>query len=201
VGEPQPEELATSKKLIREGKYEEALGTIKDFENKPEISDVDKLSAFILKGRVYSYTNRFQKAVKVGDLVYNLSQKMGSVSGKIEALHLKSLTGWLGNYDESLDIALEAERLIESLEKETSSKLLRERADNQFFIGFAYIFKGDYNKALELALLSLSFRERMGEKIDIALTFMLIGYIYNTKGEPRATYYCRRKTHHASYYG
>ncbi|MHA1985971.1 MAG: tetratricopeptide repeat protein [Promethearchaeota archaeon] len=181
--EPQSKELLTAKKLMREGKYKEALDVIKDFETKIGISDEDKLSALILEGRIYIYTQKFQKVVKVGDLAYNLSQKLGTVSGKIEALYLKSSMVWLGNYDKALEMALEAESLVDNYEKETSLELPRIRADNQIAKALAYIFKGDYNKALELALLSLSFWEKMGEKIDIAYNYLIIGYAYNTKGE------------------
>ena len=79
--EVQPEDLVDAKKLMREGKYEEALGTIKLFENQSGTSDEYKLSALILEGSLYIYTRRFQEAVKVGEVAYKLSQKLGSISG------------------------------------------------------------------------------------------------------------------------
>jgi tetratricopeptide (TPR) repeat protein len=178
-----PEELVEAKKLMREGKYEEALGTIKLFENVSGISEENKLSALILEGRLYTYMWKFQEAVKVGDDAYKLSQKLGSVSGSIEALLLKSNITFLGNIREARDITLEVEELIDSLEKETSVELIRERAVTQFIKAWVYNMSIDYNKALESALLSLSFRERLGKKRGIAAIYLLIGYIYNNKGE------------------
>ncbi len=99
-----PEELEEAKKLMREGKYEEALGTIKLFENKAGISDEEKLSALILEGNLYTYTNKFKEVVKVGDTAYKLSQKLESINGSIEALLLKSHLVYTGSPSEALDI-------------------------------------------------------------------------------------------------
>lgn len=184
VLESLPEELAEAKKLMREGKYEEALGTIKLFQNKSGISDDKMLTALILEGRLYTYTNNPQDIVKIGEVVYDLSQKLGNIPGVIEALLFKSHTANLGNLDEALDISQEADNLIVSFEKETSSELVREKAANLSRKGWIYYIKGDYNKALEFALLSLSLRERLGKKMGIANTYGLIAGIYTTKGEP-----------------
>lgn len=108
VLEMQPEELGTAKKLIRQGKYEEALSTIKKFKKKPGISDEDKLSALILEGRLYSCTLKLQEAVKVGDVAYRLSQKLGTASGTIEALLLKSNIVYLSKFSYALEIIQEA---------------------------------------------------------------------------------------------
>ncbi|MHA1985967.1 MAG: tetratricopeptide repeat protein [Promethearchaeota archaeon] len=183
VLESQSKELLNAKKLMREGKYEESFSIIKDFEEKTGISDEDKLSALILKGRLYTYIGKINEAVKVGELTYNLSQELGSMSGAIEALLLKSTMVLLGNLDKALDIILEAENLIDSLEKKTSSEYPRERATNLFWKSYVYYYKTDYTKALESALLSLSYRERLGKKMGIASTYLLIGWIYYGKGE------------------
>lgn len=88
--ESQPEELVAAKELMRGGKYEEALGTIKDFEKKSGISEEDKLSALILEGKLYFYIGNYKKSAEVGEHAYNLSQEVGNVSGTIEALFHKS---------------------------------------------------------------------------------------------------------------
>lgn len=183
VVESQSKELLTAKKLMREGKYEEALEIIKNFENKAGISDEEKLSALILEGRLYTYIGKFQEAVRVGDDAYYLSQKLGSVSAIIRALLLKSNTVQLGNLDEALNITLEAENLMDSLEKETSLEFPRERAVNLYAKAQVYFLKEDYDRALESALINLSFRERIGKEMGIANTYILIGYIYFGKGD------------------
>ena len=178
------EELVTAKKLIRDSKYEEALGTIKLFQNKSRITEEDKLSALILEGKLYMYIGKIQEAIKVGEIAYNTSQKLGNIPGTIEALLLKSNTTFLGNPDKGLEITQEAENLIDLLEEETSSELLRERAANLYAKAWAYNNKGDNNKALELAQQSLSLRKKLGKKISIAHTMRLVGYSYNNIGEP-----------------
>jgi tetratricopeptide (TPR) repeat protein len=178
------DELIAAKKLMRESKYEEALGTIKLFENKVGITDEEKLSALILEGKLYLYIGKLQEAIKVGEFAYNISQKLRNISGTIEALLLKSNITFLGDPDECLKITQEAENLIDKLEKETSSKLLRERAANLYAKAWGLNNKGDYNAAMEPARLSLSLRKKLGKKLSIALTLRLVGHIYDRIGEP-----------------
>jgi len=169
---------------MREGKYEEALGTIKLFENRPGISEEEKLSALVLEGKLYGYTRKLLEIVKVGDEVYKISQKLGRSREKFESLIFKSNILFLGNHDQALDFALEAEDLINSLEKEESREPIREKTAVLFIKAWTYYMRGDYNKALESALLNLSFRERLGKKMGIADACALIGYTYMVKGEP-----------------
>ncbi|MFW9873681.1 MAG: hypothetical protein ACFFG0_11295 [Candidatus Thorarchaeota archaeon] len=102
---------------------------------------------------------------------------MGSDSGSSEALLLMSNIIFLGNVCEARNITLEVEELIDSLEKEISVELIRERAVTQFIKAWVYNMSVDYNKVLESALLSLSFRERLGKKRGIAAIYLLIVYM------------------------
>jgi len=171
----------TAKKLMREGKYEEALGIIKDFEKKVGISDEDKLSALMLEGRLYVYTMRLQKAVDVGEPAYNLSLKLGNTSSTIEALLIKSNIGRLGKFDNALELIQEAELLIDSLERETNSELPRERANASFIKAWIYNIKGKTREALELALEALTQGEKIKNNIMVAYNLYLVGNIYYSK--------------------
>ncbi|MHA2039455.1 MAG: tetratricopeptide repeat protein [Promethearchaeota archaeon] len=185
VTKSQSTELSKAKKLMWEAKFKEALTIIKNFEKKVGISEDDRLTALILKGRIHINAQNYQEAVNVGEIAYDISEKLGSVSGKIGSLFVKFFTAFLGNYDEGLDIALEAERLIDQLEKNSSSDLTRERAENLFEKGWAYTFTGDYDKALESALQSLSIEEKLGRATNLALIHTLIGTIlYSGIGKP-----------------
>ena len=70
-------ELDNAKKLMGQGKYEEALALISNFEKKEGLSSKDKLSSLILKGKIYTYSQHYEDAVKVGELAYQMSQERG----------------------------------------------------------------------------------------------------------------------------
>jgi tetratricopeptide (TPR) repeat protein len=177
------QELEKAKILIRESKYEEALSVINDFGNKPGITEERKLSALLLEGITYAYIGRFQESVEVGVIAYNLSQKLGDQYSSIKALLLQSNKLFFGNTEDALNITTEVENSIESLEKKTSSKYPQEWASNLLTKAWIYFITGEYNKALEAALLSLKFRKKFEKKFSIATTYNLIGFIYGSKGE------------------
>jgi tetratricopeptide (TPR) repeat protein len=186
VLESQAEELETAEKLIQEGKFEEALVTIKNFMKKSGISEEERLSALILEGRLHGYTVEVHEMIRVGELAYKLGQKLGSVPETIEALIIKSLILHFGKLDESLEFINEAEILIDRLTKETKSELPQERADTLLAKSWAYLYKGDLKMALELALQGLSLRENLDEEIPSGYydANLLLGYIYIMRGDP-----------------
>jgi len=190
VDNSQPEELEIAEKLIRENEYEEALSTIKNFENKAGISNEDKLSALILEGKIYFYIENWQEAVRVGELTYHLSRKLGKLPEIIESLIVKALIMHIGKPDSTLELIHEAEMWVDRLAKETDSKLLQERAVLLLAKSWAYVYKGDTIMALKLALKGISVRNNLDEKIRSNKSIfmnvdpdLLLCYIYQIRGE------------------
>jgi tetratricopeptide (TPR) repeat protein len=181
--ESKSEELLYAKRLRYEGKLMESFDIVKKLEEKGGLTDQEQLSIHILKGRVYAVTHQYEDTVKEGEYAYRLSQSLGKLSESITALLLQSHIVFLGHFDEALDFALKGEDLLNSLESESSSDLSGKKATLLHMKTWIYYFKGDYNLALEQAQYCLVLREKMGGKLNIAYTLLIIGYIYNQIGE------------------
>ena len=106
-----PEQLIHAEELIYNGKVEEALEIVINFEKMSKITPKDRLSALLLKGSIYNFTHQHKKAVEVGGLAYSMSQELGLVPESIEALLIKAWMLRLGKVGEALKLILEAEKV------------------------------------------------------------------------------------------
>lgn len=177
------EELLYAKRLRYENKFMESLEIVKKLEEEGGLNDQDQLTIHILKGRIFAVSHQYENAVKEGDRAFRLSQSLGKISESITALLLQSHIVFLGQFDEALNFALEGEKLLNSLVPESSSDLSGKRASLLHIKTWIYYFKGDYNLALEQAKYCLVLREKMGGKLNIAYTLLIMGYIYTQIGE------------------
>ena len=178
-----PEELNHANKLMREGKFQESLKIIDGLEKGSTLSPGDRLSLLILKGKIYTITQRYGESVKVGKESYHLSKSLGRVNETLTSLLFKANCLFLRRYDKALDYLLEAEELLNSLTDASPSYLSRQRANILFRKAWAHFFKANINDALESALESLPLQEKLGRKAETAYTLQLLGDIYYYKGE------------------
>ena len=176
--DPRPREFLRLEQLINEAKFEDALKTIENFEKKESLTPEDQLSMLLLKGRIYAYNAQIKDAVKVGEQTYLMSLKLGLVSESIDALFLKAYMMFLGGSDKALEFILEAEKKINSLADKSSSNIPRQKGEFLYLKSWFYFIMGEQNTALESAKETLSLRKKLGNKLDIALDNLLMGYIY-----------------------
>jgi tetratricopeptide (TPR) repeat protein len=180
--EQQTKELIHASQLMRDGKYEKALETIINFEKKGAFTPREQLSALLLKGRIYSHNHQYEDAVKVGELAYQSSQRLGVVSESISALILKAQMVFIGKFENALQAILEAERLINSFPEDSAPDVSRQKANVLYLKAWIYFFMA-LNEDLEIAMECLELRKKTGNRIGVAYTLLLIGYIYVQKGE------------------
>lgn len=181
--EQQPKELTHASQLMREGKYKKALETIINFEKEGAFTPREQLSALLLKGRIYSRNHQYEDAVKVAELAYQVSQKLGIVSESISALILEAQTVFLGKFEKALQVISEAEKLLNSLPEDSSPNVSRQRVNILYMKAWIFYFTGVLNEGLEIALQCLALRKKTGNRIGVSYTLILIGYIYWQKGE------------------
>jgi len=179
-------ELNKAIKLLIEGKVRDALEILISLEKKRILKPGNQLFCLLLMGTIYALEGQHEDAIKVGELAYQMSQKQGNVTISINALALKSYVILLGNIEKGLDFILEAEKLINTLPNKSSMLILPLQWELMQNKSWAFFFKGNYNKALELAQQSQVFLspEIIGNDMRIGSTLMLIGYIYLSSGEP-----------------
>lgn len=179
-------ELNIARKLLIEYKTRDALEILISLEKKRILKPGDQLLCLLLKGTIYVLAGQLEDVIMVGELAYQMSQKQGKVTESISALIFKSYVIQLGKIEEGLDFILEAEKLINSLPDKSSRFLLNLKWELLQNKSWAYFFKGDYNKALELAQQSQTFLlpENFGDNLRIPYTLMLIGFIHLSSGKP-----------------
>jgi len=178
-----PEQLIYAEELLYNGKVEEALEIIMNFEKKGELTPKDQLSVLLLKGWIYWCKTQMKDAVEVGELAYSMSQELGLVPESIEALNLRALIWFLGNVDKALSLILEAEKLLNSLSDESSANIFKLKSSLTFSKSWIYFHKSDFNIALDLALEALTLGEKIKNNVIVGYNLILIGYIYMGKGE------------------
>ncbi|MFX1532544.1 MAG: tetratricopeptide repeat protein [Promethearchaeota archaeon] len=179
-----PSELIRVEELICEAKFDETLEMIEEFELKSHPTQKERLSVLIIKGRIYNYKYKWNKAVDIGEQVYKESQEIGDTTLIIDALLLKSnpQNPYI-NLDNSLKYVLEAEKKNKKIDKSLSSDYMRRKASILLCKAKIYLPTGLYKKALRHALQSLEIWEKLNRKIDVAYTFQVIGYIYEGMGD------------------
>ena len=117
-------ELIKASQLTGEGKLKEALKIISDFEKRSNISDHDLLLCKLLKGRIFSRTSQYLKAINHSKQIIQESQKQGDLISFFDALliqaHCYIMTG---NLSQGEPILIQAEELFKKLEVETEIEL------------------------------------------------------------------------------
>lgn len=172
-----PEELARARELMDQAKLDEALEFIEQYEKSESLSPKDQLSALLIKGRAYLYKQRTRKALQAFEVAYQMSQDLGLVPESVSALIGKAYIGFIGDLDKAFTYVLNAERNLNSLDDDPSTGMLRR---NLLLIkSWILFFQGKNKKATESAekYLRLTEEEQLGNKLDLALIFLLLGYI------------------------
>lgn len=182
MADSKSEKLKQVEQLIREAKLEQALDIVINYEKKSSLTDKESLSVYILKGRILSYTS-LRKAYEIGDIAYLQSKKLNDKVNSVEALLLKlSLISAL-KMDVVLNFVIEAENLLNSSTIDLALDYNRLRAGIKYVKALIKNFKGEYNRAEELAFECLEIREKLGYKLDITQTFYLLSLIYSMKSD------------------
>ncbi|MFW9970405.1 MAG: tetratricopeptide repeat protein [Candidatus Odinarchaeota archaeon] len=177
-------ELLHIEHLIYECKFEEALNRIINLEKKKDICLQGQLEASILKGKVYLYSEKYNKAAEAGELAYNLSQKLKNTTGIIDALLIKAYIIFSGKLEKAYNFITEAENQINSLPNESSLDICEQKANLILIKSIIFRTNNDLNKALELALNWLNLKENTGKKLDISRIYWHLGEIYLYKSDP-----------------
>ncbi len=187
MSDPRPEELIKTEELMYNGKVEEALEKLNNFENYSELIPKERLWALLLRGWSYVYKMRYRRAVEVGEHAYLMSKELGMESETIDALIIKARMDSLGKFDEANEYLLEAENLLASLEEKTPHKHLKLEYGILFSKANIYRVKGNYNKALEVSIESLDLGKKIGNKIMVAYNYLQLSGLNLIRGNPNVS--------------
>jgi tetratricopeptide (TPR) repeat protein len=175
-----PKELLQARELIDQAKFREALEIIEKFEKGESLSPEDQLSTLLTKARIYAYSGPLEKYVKLSESAYQMSQDLGLVAESIEALIGKAYILWIGDIDKATSYVLDAERMLNSLADDSSTRVLRR---NLLFIkSWTLNFKVNFRAAAKSARECLRLSKEQGNKLNLASGFNLLGWINLNQG-------------------
>ncbi|MHA2035539.1 MAG: tetratricopeptide repeat protein [Candidatus Hodarchaeales archaeon] len=183
MSDPRPKELIRAEELTKNGRMEEALKIIMNFERISELSPKDQLSALIQRGYIYNLKQQHKKTVEVGELVYSMSQELGLIPESIDGLILKAWMVRFGKVNEAFNLIFEAEKLFSSLSDDSPVHYANLNLHLKSTKAWIYFHMGDHNKALELATEALPQAKNTKNMVMVASNLFLIGYLYYTKTE------------------
>lgn len=172
-----PKELARARELKDQAKLEEALEIIEKYEENESVSSSDQISALLMKAKIYRYYSDFKKVQEISECAYQMSQELGLLFESVEALIRKTSIAFLGDLDKASTYIADAERTLNSIADEFSKKILKR--DLLYVKSWVQFFRTDLNGATILALESLKQlkEEKLGNKLDLALNYLLLGWI------------------------
>ena len=179
---PNITELREIETCIYNTNFEKALEIIQSLEKKYTASNF-KLLLLILKGRLFSYQEKYKDAVELGEEAISLSRELGLPAQSIDALLLKSNGVFLGYLEDSIDFINQAEELIKSTYKNPPLDAPRQYSD---FLTMKFIvlrYASDLKESFNTANEWLSLYEGSSEKIDKSKVYIQISesYLYDSK--------------------
>jgi tetratricopeptide (TPR) repeat protein len=185
MSDPRPEEILQAEKLINQGKVEEALKIINNFEKKSIKNQKDQIAVLIIKGQIFVYQEQFIEAVKVGEQAYRLVNERDMISETINALCLKAHIFLQGKLEEALNLVLEAEKLLSSLVNKQSFHFSKLKLFVLRTKSWIYYLKSDYNRVVETAMEGMVLGEKIEKSLDVGLFLIILCYTSLViKGEP-----------------
>jgi tetratricopeptide (TPR) repeat protein len=163
--------------MIYEANFEQALETITNFEKNIDLDPQDQLSSLLLRGRISIIKGEYLNAVQIGDEAYQLSIKLGNASESINALLLKAAMLFLGKYKEALGVVTEAEKKHNELNEKSSLRYSHQKTSIYYYKAWVYALIGLFDKAFKMATKCLELREKIGKKLDIANSLLILGRV------------------------
>ena len=181
-------ELNQAKQLIYEGKSDEALQLMKNFEERGDISLQDLVLWHLVQCYMFLQQYSFIELIELAERTYKESLGLGKSLLSVDALYYMGLA-LIGifNIKKADDIIKQGEDLLKTLTNEPLKDYKKREANIAFLKGMVYNSPGaerrDPDLALEHFKKSLELREEYGDKHEVAESLFFIGPRFMEKGE------------------
>jgi len=188
-----PEEVIRAEKLMKEGKYVEALKIVNDIEKKGDLTPTSQNRWIILKSDCLYGVGRYKDSLKFAEKAYKESQRLNNKKQSVESLLplAKSLImlGETGKSFEKIEACKELFKTLKGKPKEI--KLLDARLAR--VLGLFFDIKGDIRQSLLLSEKALSLAQEIDDKGLILITCNNLAEGYRKLGDlNRALKYAER---------
>ncbi|MFW9942166.1 MAG: tetratricopeptide repeat protein [Candidatus Thorarchaeota archaeon] len=177
--------LENGYQLQSNGKTEEALQLMNEFKEKTSLTPIGELKIKIFKGFIEVEMGEADKALGIGEELYQESLRLGKPLLSIESIFLKFLALFLlWRPTESWKDVENCELLLKSATQESSSEFEVAEAIVYFLRGFFYFWEGKYDLAIEYQKKSiLIFEQFIRFTVYLSSALWVIGGSYASKGE------------------
>jgi len=184
VSHSKPQVLVRVKQLIDISKLDEAEQILKSFEEMGEHTLHDKFFCLLLKCKLLSERGLHEDVVNLAEQTYKESLVLENNFLSVDILLEMALALLrLGKVDKAFEIIKQGEELLKTLTQELSAEYKQREAYIANLKGWAYDQKSDIDQAIKHFELSLSLREKLGTKNEIAQTLIGIAYICMQRGD------------------
>ena len=183
-----PSELIKVKKLVDEGKHDEALHLIREYEKDRAKSILEILSSKLFESDILFQQGLYEKAYEKVEFVFNRSKKEGEIEINIDAV-IKSinLMFYLGKREEISERIKEAENLLTTIKFSSENNYQDRKALLAFHKArfYASTFDlEDFETSLKLIKKSLTIFEEIGNIEGIIHALSVYGeFLAFGKGE------------------
>jgi len=175
----QVKELNRAKKLIDECKLDEADQLIKNFEEKGEHTLHDIVLCHFLKCELLSERGLNEDVVKLAEQTYKESLGLGKNLLSVDILLIMALALLrLYQTDKAHDITKQGEQLLKTLTQELPAEYKQKEAYIASLKGWVYAQKGEADLAIKQFELSISLREELDDKKDIAWSLVGLAHVF-----------------------
>jgi len=173
------EELTRAKKLMKEGKLEEALQLINEIGKNRTLSHDDQISYYILKSSLSVYLFQDMEILKYAEEAHQKSQNLGKSILLLDVyIQMAMALEYRFKFQESFEFLEKTENLLKMLTIEPTTEIIERKALILYVKGFLHYDIGEIDNALKYAQSGLELREKIDAKADIGLSLWQIGWIY-----------------------
>ncbi|MFX0106237.1 MAG: tetratricopeptide repeat protein [Candidatus Hodarchaeota archaeon] len=186
-------ELEQGWRLNVEGKFEEALEEITDFEKLEDLTLEDKHYYRILKGYNFFGMGKLQESLRIAEQDYQENKSQNRSLYLIDSIMLKFLTLFMiGGSDspfnpdsEIREDVLLSEKLLKSIRQESSIEVTLRKGSLAFMKGYIFYWEQNFDKAIEQHKRSLDILENYDIVRSglIPINLHILGLSYAAKGE------------------
>ena len=180
-----PEEIIRAEQLSDEGKLNEALTLLNNYEQKEGLTNHDKASCRLLQCQILFWQGKYKELIKHAEQSYKESEGLENNLFTVDFLLIMAYALVnLYKCDEASDLITQGEELIKIIPQQLTRAYKQREAYIAYLKGFFYYIKDDADLALEYLEHSLAMREELGIKHEIAESFGGMAYaLFNFEGE------------------
>ncbi len=175
----EPKELIRVKQLLDDCKLDEAHQLIKNFEEKGGHALYDLVLCHLLNCELLFWRGLYEDVVKLAEQTYKESLRLGKNLLSVDILLIMVFAlVWLDQSDKLHDIIKQGEELLKALTQELPVDYKQREACIAFLNGWFYLQINDADQAIKQFELSISLREELSAKPEIALSLAGIAFAF-----------------------